>query len=344
MTERPLRLGVVLQGVDPPEEFARNVSLIEELGYDQLWLTDSSLHARYVFAYMTLAAVNSSRFLIGSGVSNPLTRHPAMLAAAIATVDEISGGRAILGIGVGDRPLNALGFKPAPLRQLEASISAIRRLLAGETVSTADNVRLVDAHLSIPARRELPVYVSASGPRTLELAGRVADGVVLLAGMFDAGIDFALEHIRRGAETAGRPMPDIAAFLYGSIRDDSQLAIDEARSIAAWFPQTAPVYCELAGMPRDLVEQVRANYVGGEFQEARRAAGLIPDALVARLALAGTPADAADKVAMLRERGIDCINVFPLGKDRLGTVRAFARAARAESKASRPRGIGCAVD
>jgi 5,10-methylenetetrahydromethanopterin reductase len=332
MPNRAPRLGVVLQGVDSPNEFVRTVGLVEELGYDQLWLTDSSLHARDVFSYLTLAAMSSRRLLIGSGVSNPLTRHPAMLAVAIATVDEISGGRAVLGIGVGDRPLTALGFKPATLHQLETSIGGIRRLLVGETASSADGVQFVDAHLRIPARPDLPIYVSASGPKTLELAGRVADGVIVLAGLFDAGVDFALAHIRRGAQIAGRPMPQVAAFLYGSIRDDRQVAIDEARSIAAWFPQTAPIYCELAGMPRGMIQAVRKAYGGGEFQEAARAARLIPDDMVARLALAGTPEDAAQKVSMLRERGIDSINIFPLGQDRLGTIREFAASALAASR------------
>jgi 5,10-methylenetetrahydromethanopterin reductase len=109
------------------------------------------------------------------------------------------------------------------------------------------------------------------------------------------------------------------------VRDDRKLAIDEARSIAAWFPQTAPIYCELAGMSRELIQQVRSAYGGGEFQEAARAAKLIPDELVARLALAGTPDDAVRKVSMLRTRGIHNINVFPLGADRLGTVRRFAQ-------------------
>lgn len=317
--------GVVLQGVDPPNEFVSTVRLIEELGYDYLWLTDSSLHARYVFSYLTLAAVSSSRLLIGPAVTNPLTRHPGLIAVGIATVDEIAAGRAILGIGVGDRPVEALGFKPARLQTLEASIAAIRRLLAGETVTLdSGDVPLNHAHLRIPARADIPVYISASGPKTLALAGRIAEGVILLAGLFEEGIDFALSHIRRGAEAAARPMPRVAAFLYGSVRDDRALAVDEARSIAAWFPQTAPIYCELAGMPRSLVEEVRRRYGGGEFQEAAEAARLIPDELVARMALAGNAEDAARKVRMLRERGVDCINVFPLGKDRLGTIRRFA--------------------
>jgi 5,10-methylenetetrahydromethanopterin reductase len=87
------RSGVVLQGAYPPVEFEQMVSRIEALGFDHLWLTDSSLHARNSYAYLTLAAKTSSRLLLGTAVTNPLTRHPAITAAAAATVDEISDGR-----------------------------------------------------------------------------------------------------------------------------------------------------------------------------------------------------------------------------------------------------------
>jgi 5,10-methylenetetrahydromethanopterin reductase len=319
--------GVVLQGVDPPEQFVATVKLIEELGYDYLWLTDSSLHARYVFSYLTLAATASQRLRIGTAVTNPLTRHPALLAAALATVDEIAAGRAVLGIGVGDRPLAALGFEPASLRLLEDAITAMRRLWAGETLGGPVGAIALDrAHLRIPSRADLPVYVSASGPRTLQLAGRIADGVILLAGLFEAGVDFALEHIRRGAAQAGRPRPPIAAFLYGSVREDEHLAIEEARSIAAWFPQTAPIYCELAGMSAELIAEVRAAYAGGEFQEAVKAARLLSHDVVRTMALAGDERAAAQKVDLLQARGVDVVNVFPIGQDRVGTIRRFASA------------------
>jgi len=99
-------------------------------------------------------------------------------------VDEISEGRMILGIGAGDRPLLALGLKPSSMDSLRASIDSIRRLWAGEHVSAEDPAfTLRDAHMRFSARPDIPVYISASGPRTLELAGEVADGVILLLGI-----------------------------------------------------------------------------------------------------------------------------------------------------------------
>ena len=222
---RQVRSGVVLQGAYEPPLFGDMVAEIDALGFDDLWLTDSSLHSRNSYAYLTLAAMRSPRLRLGTAVTNPLTRHPAITAASAATIDEISGGRMVLGIGAGDRPLLALGMKPASVDSLRASIGAIRALWAGEHVDIEDAAfTLRDAHLRFPARPDIPVYISASGPRTLELAGEIADGVILLVGLFPEALAWALEHIDRGAAKAGRGRPHVAVFAYGAIDEDETRA------------------------------------------------------------------------------------------------------------------------
>jgi 5,10-methylenetetrahydromethanopterin reductase len=240
-------------------------------------------------------------------------------------VDEISGGRMILGMGAGDRPLLALGMKPSSVATLRASVAAIRELWSGAHVSVEDRAfTLRDAHLRFAARADIPVYVSASGPRTLELAGEVADGVILLVGLFPEALAWALEHVDRGAAKAGRSRPHVAVFAYGAIGEDEDAAMASARSIAAWFPQTAPAICELAGVPTTLVEEVRARYAGGEFQEAEEAARLLPDEFVRSVALAGDASHARGRIAAAIDAGADSVHVFPLGANRMETVEAFA--------------------
>ncbi len=320
--------GVTLQPVDSPTEFESMVGEIEGAGYDELWLTDSSLHAKNVYSYLTLAARGTRRLHLGTAVTNPVTRHPAVTATAAATIDEVSDGRFALGIGPGDRPLLALGYKPATLARLESSIAAMRQLWGGGHVDAEGaGFRLVDAHMREAARRQVPVYISASGPKTLALAGRVADGVILLAGLHPEGLTWALEQIDRGVEQAGRSArPAITVFAYGAINDDEQTAYQAGRSIAAWFPQTAPVYCEMAGLPRELVDRVRRAYRGGEFQEAAEAAALLPEDFVHRMALAGGPDRARQHIGNILQLGVDCISVFPLGADRMTTIRHFKKA------------------
>jgi 5,10-methylenetetrahydromethanopterin reductase len=321
-----MRSGVVLQGAYPPAEFRSMVEAIDALGYANLWLTDSSLHARNSYAYLTLAALTSSRLVLGTAVTNPVTRHPAVSAVAAATVDEISEGRMILGIGAGDRPLLALGLRPARLASLQAAIHAIRALWSGASVTTQDDsFSLADAHLRFGARADIPIYISASGPKTLELAGEVADGVILLVGLFAEALEWALEHVDRGAARAGRPRPHVAVFAYGAIDDDASVALEAARSIAAWFPQTAPVICELAGVDAELVARVRERYEGGEFQEAADAAKLLPDDFVRMVALAGDAAHARDRIEAVAAAGADSVHVFPLGERRMETIEAFSR-------------------
>jgi 5,10-methylenetetrahydromethanopterin reductase len=332
------RSGVVLQPVDPPGVFSEMVGEVERLGFDHLWLTDSSLHARNCYSYLTLAAANSSRLLLGTAVTNPATRHPAITAAAAATVDEVSEGRMILGIGAGDRPLLALGLKPSPLADIEAAITGIRRLWRGEEVGLrAAGFTLSGAHLRFPARADIQVFVSASGPKTLELAGRVADGVILLVGLFPEALGWAISHVTRGAEAAGRPRPPVAVFAYGAIDEDEAAALAAARSIAAWFPQTAPVICELAGLPAEVAQRVRSAYGGGEFQEAAEAAGQLPEEFVRKVALAGNRERAAAQIRAVLAAGADSVHVFPLGTNRMATVRAFAQSWEA---ATVPAGAG----
>ncbi|HEX9519999.1 MAG TPA: LLM class flavin-dependent oxidoreductase [Streptosporangiaceae bacterium] len=319
--------GVVLQGVDEPSAFCGMVEEIDSLGFDHLWLTDSSLHARNCYSYLTLAAGRTSRLLLGTAVTNPATRHPAITAAAAATVDEISGGRFALGIGTGDRPLLALGRKPSTLASLEAAVDGIRRLWRGEQVDLASgDFEMVGAHLRFPARADIPVFISASGPKTLELAGRIADGVILLVGLFPEALKWAISHVARGAEAVGRPRPHVAVFAYGAVDEDEDAALHTARSIAAWFPQTAPHICDLAGLPHDVADRVRAGYQGGEFQEAAAAAGELPDEYVRKVALAGSRERAAGQIRAALEAGADSVHVFPLGNRRMNTVRAFAEA------------------
>lgn len=322
-----MRYGVTLQGRDDPETFAETAAWIESLGYDNLWITDSSLHAGDVYIYATLALRATSRLVVGTAVTNPLTRHPAVTANAFRSLHELAPGRIVCGIGVGDRPLHALGLPFAKLATLAGAIEAMRRLWRGETVTArAGPHRLESAHLP-SAIGEIPVYVSASGPRALELAGRLGDGAIVLVGIFPEALDFARQRIEVGRAESERPSFETVLFLYGAVMEDEDAALEAGRSIAAWFPKTAPAYARLAGMSDALIERVVTAYGGGEFQEAAEAAKLIPDELVRKLAFVGTPDQAASKLDRLRSESVDAVSIFPLGPGRRETIAAFAEVA-----------------
>lgn len=321
------RYGVTLQGAYEPAEWVELVKWIEQLGFDDLWITDSSTHAGDCYVYATLALAATSRICVGTAVTNPLTRHPAITANAFRSLVQLAEERVVCGIGVGDRPLFELGLPMARLATLRDAIDVLRRLWRGEEVEAEVGPwRLAATHLC-SAVPEPPVHVSASRPRALELTGEVADGLILLAGLFPEGLTFAREHVAAGRARSARPSFRETLFLYGAISDDEEQALDAARTIAAWFPRTAPDYARLAGMSDDLIERVNAAYTGGEFQHAREAARLIPDELVRRIAFCGTPAQAQAKLDWLREAGVGGASVFPLGPDRRGTIARFAELA-----------------
>lgn len=325
-----MRYGVTIQGVIPPQELAELAAWIEDLGFDDIWLTDSSLHAGEVYIHLACALQATSRVTIGTAVTNPITRHPALTANAFRTLEELAPGRVSCGIGVGDSPLRELGTGMAKLQTLEDAIAALRALWAGEEVTgDVGRFRFEGAKL-MSSTRDVPVHISASGPRALETTGRIADGAILLAGLFPEGLAFAREHLARGAERREREQPlRTTCFLYGAISDDRATALDVARPIAAWFPQTAPVYAQLAGMSEELIREVVSLYGGGEFQKAAAAARLVPDDFVQKMAFAGTPADAEEKLDWLRGAGVDAMSVFPLGDTatRRATIAAFAEIA-----------------
>jgi len=322
-----MRYGVTLQGIYEPAEWIELVQWVEELGFDDLWITDSSLHAGDCYVYATLALARTSAIRVGTAVTNPLTRHPAITANAFRSLCQLAPGRVAFGIGVGDRPLLELGLPMADLRTLRETIGAVRRLWRGETLNgEVGPWRFAGAHLR-SAVAEPPVYVSASQPRALELTGEVADGLILLAGLFPEGLAFAREHVARGRAASDRKTFEETLFLYGAIGNDEERAIEAARSIAAWFPKTAPGYARLAGMSDELIESVNAAYAGGEFQHAKEAARLIPDEIVRKIAFCGTPRTAAEKLDWLRAEGVDAVSVFPLGGDRRATIAHFAELA-----------------
>ena len=322
---RQVRSGVVLQGAYEPPRFGEMVAEIDALGFDHLWLTDSSLHARNAYAYLTLAATPVHPAHARHGGDEPAHAPPGHHRRLGGHGRRDLGGRMILGIGAGDRPLLALGMKPASVDSLRASIGAIRALWSGAHVDVEDEAfTMHDAHLRFPARPDLPVYISASGPRTLELAGEIGDGVILLVGLFPEALAWALEHVDRGASKVGRDRPDVAVFAYGAIDDDEERALESARSIAAWFPQTAPVICELAGLPASLVDEVKRRYAAASSRRPRRRRSLLPDDFVRRVALAGNADEARARIAAVLDAGADSVNVFPLGEGRMETVRAFS--------------------
>jgi 5,10-methylenetetrahydromethanopterin reductase len=322
-----MKFGVIYQSFDPPEVFLEYVRQIEQLGFDDLWVCDSSLHARDVFAYLTLAAVNTTRIRLGVSVFQPYTRHPAIDVNGMVTINEISGGRAIMAVGAGDRPQLELGFKPAPVQLVREMIQVSRKLIAGESVTFAnEQFQLHDARLRCNPGIPLPIYVACSGPKMLDMAGACADGVLMMAGGTRETIQFGLSHVRHGLERGHRAEQDLDVAWGAAtvIADDRRHALDQTRVMAAWYANHSPAYAQQTGAPADLIETMRSSDPGRNLHEARAASAIAPDDMVDQLTLAGPPAHVVERIAMARDLGINHFELFLIGPEKMHTLQRFA--------------------
>lgn len=206
----PIQFGIRIPPCTRIDTVSDAVARAEQKGFDVAWIADSQLLWRDVYATMALAARETERISLATAVTNYRTRHPSVIASAINTVAELAPGRVELGIGSGDSSVKPLAMKPNTRAQMRESIELTRRLLDGEMLDFGDRTsRLRDA------TGRVPVHLAASGPRTFELGGEVADGVVTLAGISPELLKQTRDAVHRGCATAGRD-PDDITFTVGA--------------------------------------------------------------------------------------------------------------------------------
>lgn len=179
------------------------------------------------YVYMTHALAATERIQVGTAVTNPVTRHFSVTANGHATLAEIHPGRVILGLGRGDNSVRTLGLKPFPTKELREVVPKLRELMAGRSVD------FQGTDISIHwAAQDVPIMMSATGPRNLRLAGALADIVMLQVGTNPAAVKWGIEQVHAGAEEAGRNPEEIGTTLYTAmfVSDD----LDEARRMTKW--------------------------------------------------------------------------------------------------------------
>lgn len=268
----------------------------ERLGYEYVWINDDRL-LRDVYATLAAVAVATRQIRIGPGVTNPYTRHPVLTAAAMATLDELSGGRAVLGLGAGGTNHAPLGIKrERPATAMREAISIVRGLLAGEAVTVDGVVEAHDAKLDFEApRADLPIHVGARGPRLLELAGELADGVIVGNVATLEGWSYATERVRAGAERVGRDPGELVwtAWLYASVADDGDLARDAIRPMVATSLATSRSILPELGvtMPSGYAAVMEDQGWSLAATAVERAGAEVPDEVLAQFGIAGTPAE-----------------------------------------------------
>jgi len=331
------------QGLSHPSVAARAADRAEAAGWDGMFVVDSQNLAGDPFVGLTLAAAATTNLRLGTGVSNPATRHPAAAAAAIASVHAVSDGRAVFGVGRGDSALAHLGLAPAGLDQFERFVRATRAYLNSEPVAFEDlrpfavaDARHVDTlglaerpdesrlHWLRPDLDPVPVEAVATGPRALAAAARSSDRVLLAVGADPQRLAWAMEVARDAGATS------FGAFVNVVTHDD----LDLARELAAGPLTTFARFSVMDGNVRapidDASHEVLTNVHGSYDMHHHTRAGsaqasqLTPD-FVDRFGIVGPADHCIARLQELIDLGIDKIIVTPpsIEADRDGAIHAM---------------------
>jgi alkanesulfonate monooxygenase SsuD/methylene tetrahydromethanopterin reductase-like flavin-dependent oxidoreductase (luciferase family) len=268
--------------------------------------------------------MRTSRLTLATGVTNPVTRHPAAVAGAAATLAELAGGRTILGVGVGESAVRTIGLPQARLDRLVEFTQTLRALLAGETVTWEGS----ELHMTWPVK-PLPIYFASSGPRSLELAGMHADGVVFQVGSDPAFVRYGLDAIARGAARAGREPGSVRTLLRlaCAVDDDGAAARDEIRgyvSVAAMTARHLPEKTVAPALRDDLERLKEAQDYHRHGSAHAPQADVVTDAIVDSFAVAGTPVEVATRLRELSALGIDGFSLTTSADDPLRLLRRLA--------------------
>src|SRR3989454_5245327 len=208
-----IQVSLRIPGTAPMPELIKLIQQVEAAGFDGAGILDSQLLCRDTFVTMALAATHTSALTLFPAVTNPLTRHASVLAGAIQTVEEIAPGRIKVAIGTGYTSAHTIGRRPATLAEMRACITTLRALLAGETVPFGRT----PGRLAYASGRRIPILMAASGPKATELAGEIADGVLLSVGFHPQIVAAVLSHLAAGAGRGGGRLRGLENILGGRV-------------------------------------------------------------------------------------------------------------------------------
>lgn len=296
-----IRASVNLIPDAPIRDVVELAVLAEQLGFRRCWVYDEGLAMRDVYVTMTAIALATRTIEIGPGITNAYTRHPAQTAAAIASIDELSGGRAFLGVGAGGSlTLGPLAIdRRHPLDAVRSTIEACRALFSGAPVNyNSATVALREATLGY-ARSNIDIWLAGRGPRMLDLGGRIADGVMLDFIHKDTMADY-IGLIRAGADATGRPMPKLC---YSTMIVTDEDSLDDVRAHMTYRLVDSPAKVrELLGLAETDITTIRNAMSNGLHAAGQH----VKDEWVLPFVIHGTKAECGREIAtMMRTYGFD---------------------------------------
>jgi len=327
----------------------------ERLGFTHAWLYASQMLASEVYASLALCAASTKTIKLGPGVTNPKSRIAPLTACGIGTIAAIAPGRVILGIGTGNTARRTLGMPAARVDELRQHIETVRGLLEGRTVPYEEDgrrrmIRFLNPKTGwVNLKKRIPIYVAASGPKSLELAGELADGVILFGTVGPSLIEFALRHVRAGAERARRDPKKIyvlcmTAFHLTKPREKLESPAVR-RAVGPFVTSSSNIFAlasDAADLPADLRDGLvafRSAYrVPDESPETRHLTlyseylrgfkkehePLVTEQMIRATTLTGTRDEVLAAVRAMGKAGVDQVVIQPV-TDVRKTLETFSR-------------------
>ena len=334
----------------------KEVALAERNGFTHAWLYDTQMVCADVFQCLALCAVETRQIKLGTNVTNPLSRIAPVTACNFATLNQLAPGRVIMGIGTGNTARRTLGMPAAKLSELRTHVEICRGLLEGKTVPYEESGRrrqirfLNQSGGWINLERKVPIYVAASGPRTLELAAEIGDGVILFGTVGDSLLEYAMSHIRRGAERAGKRLQDlyICVLTAFHVAKPGESLEEMQRAVGAYVASECNIFALSVKDPGELPLDVRDGimrfrdayrtpdapietrhlemYAGYVHEFKQEHAAMVTEKILKETTLAGTPQELAQRVERMQQIGVKQIAVH--GGTRAGSANTIADFAR----------------
>lgn len=304
----------------PPGAAGLLAEFAETAGWDGVVFADTQNLAADVYGSLCLAAAATSTLRLGTGVTNPVTRHPAVTASAIATVQAASGGRAVLGIGRGDSSLAHIGRDPERVDAFERYVERVQAYLRGDPVDLGDGVTSRNEWIGTLAQPKVPVDVAATGPRVIGIGARLAERVTFAVGAEPERVAAAIATARRAREEAGLDPMGVSLGAYVNVVTHPDLAT--ARTMVRGGLGSFAHFSGMPGAPT--IEGPDAAVYGalttgydmarhGSTGAAHQAA--LPDEFVDRFGVVGPSADVTRRLRELVELGLDRLVVIGGSRD-----------------------------
>jgi len=303
--------------------------LAESKDIDFAWITNH-YNNRHCYAVLAAVAQATTTLKMGPGIMNSFTDTPAAMASFMCTLNEISDGRAVLGIGPGDlSTLPKIAIHPEkPVARLEEAVIQFRKLVAGEQVNKSglhffdyDGAKLTG--VTLPGKKGIPVYIGAQGPKVLELAGKIGDGALINASN-PKDFQVAIPIIQKAAESVGKKGFDVGAYTAMSIDKSEKKARNAAKIVAAFIAAgSPPELLTRHGLDLNNVAKIKAAL--GKF-DFKTVGELVGDKEIDAFTIAGTPEMVKAKCEDLTKAGVTQI-IFgsPLGPDMTTSIRLLGK-------------------